>query len=218
MTHPKNTTASASTDGPDGPRTGGRTARAHAEPMTVRPLRDGRYVVETEGGTYVVDLDDGTCTCPDHAIRGARCKHLRRVAMDVSDGHVPAPDQRASACAVCGRRLFVPIRADGAHLCERHDRAPGDIVRDRETGGLLVVTRRTIERADEYRTDEDRLVADYPTNDGYGRHEPVVLAVYLAATGDGVRRYAFPASRLARVDADVAARLAVPLAADDVGE
>lgn len=36
--------------------------------MTIRPLRDRRYVVETDGGTYVVALDAGTCTCPDHAI------------------------------------------------------------------------------------------------------------------------------------------------------
>ncbi|OYR74477.1 hypothetical protein DJ71_19235, partial [Halorubrum sp. E3] len=62
--------------------------------MTVRPLRDRRYVVETDGGTYVVALDAGTCTCPDHAIRGSRCKHLRRVAMEVTAGTVPAPDER----------------------------------------------------------------------------------------------------------------------------
>ncbi|MFB6157515.1 MAG: SWIM zinc finger family protein [Haloferacaceae archaeon] len=185
--------------------------------MTVRPLRDGRYVVETAGGTYVVDLDAGTCTCPDHAVRGARCKHLRRVAMDVTEDRVPAPDERASACAVCGRRLFVPIHAGGPRLCDRHDRAPGDVVRDRETGGLLLVVERTGERADEHRTEEGRLVADYPTNADYGGQEPAVLAVYLAATGDGRRRYAFPASRLTPVGADVAARLAVPLRADAAG-
>ncbi|MFC7185356.1 hypothetical protein [Halorubrum yunnanense] len=40
--------------------------------MTIRPLRDRRYVVETDGGTYVVALGGGTCTCPDHATRGLR--------------------------------------------------------------------------------------------------------------------------------------------------
>ncbi|MFB6304251.1 MAG: SWIM zinc finger family protein [Haloferacaceae archaeon] len=213
MTHTRNTAASAATDAPDGPENG-RAERARTEPMTVRPLRDGRYVVETEGGTYVVDLEDRTCTCPDHAIRGARCKHLRRVALDVTADRLPAPDERASACAVCGRRLFVPIHADGPRLCDRHDHAPGDVVRDRETGGLLLVVETTDERADEHRTEEDRLVAEYPTNEDYGDHEPVVLAVYLASTGDDPRRYAFPASRLTAVDADVAARLAVPLADD----
>ena len=68
-----------------------RASRARTEPMTVRPLRDGRYVVETEGGTYVVDLDARECTCPDHAVRGATCKHLRRVAIDVTEDRVPAP-------------------------------------------------------------------------------------------------------------------------------
>lgn len=180
--------------------------------MTVRPLRDGRYVVETGGGTYVVDLDDGTCTCPDHAIRGARCKHLRRVAVEVTAGRVPAPDERTGACAVCGAALFVPMAAQGPRLCERHERRPGDVVRDRETGGLLVVREATTERADEHLTDEGRPVADYPTNADYGAHEPVVLATYLAAgTGGGSRRYAFPASRLVPVDRGVAAQLAVPV-------
>ncbi|MFB6280406.1 MAG: SWIM zinc finger family protein [Haloferacaceae archaeon] len=231
MTHPSDTTASAPPRGPGGPgdddgrspfdpgdgddaRT--RAARARTEPMTVRPLRDGRYAVETGGGTYVVALDGGTCTCPDHAIRGARCKHLRRVAMAVTAGRVPAPDERTGACAVCGAALFVPMTADGPRLCDRHERAPGDVVRDRETGGLLVVTGTTGERADEHRTDEGRLVADYPTNDAYGAHEPVVRAVYLAAAGgDETRRYAFPASRLVPVDPAVAARLAVPVGPGD---
>jgi hypothetical protein len=179
--------------------------------MTVRPLRDGRYVVETAGGTYVVALDEATCTCPDHAIRGARCKHLRRVAMEVTAGRVPAPDERTGACAVCGAALFVPRTADGPRLCDRHERSPGDVVRDRETGGLLVVRETTTERADAHRTGEGRLVADYPTNAAYGAHEPVVIAVYLAAGREETdpRRYAFPASRLVPVDPGVAARLSV---------
>jgi hypothetical protein len=174
--------------------------------MTVRSLRDGRYVVETEGGTYVVDPDARDCTCPDHAIRGARCKHLRRVAIEVTGGRTPAPDRRASACAVCGERLFAPRHDPGPHLCARHALAPGDLVRDRERGGLLVVVEATGERADEHRTEEGRPVADYATNVDYGAHEPVVRAVYL----DGLRpdagvararRYAFPASRLVPADA-----------------
>jgi len=242
MTHPSTTTASAPTGAASGRRPPGspgddpesdgddaddrtRAARARAEPMTVRPLRDGRYVVETDGGTYVVDLDGGTCTCPDHAIRGERCKHLRRVAMEVTGGRVPAPDERRGACAVCGASLFVPLTADGPRLCGRHERPPGDVFRDRETGGLVVAVETPTERADRYRTDEGRLVADYPTNADYGAHEPVVLAAYLAAGRDGTRggtddagdadtgprRYAFPASRLVPVDPEVASRLTVPL-------
>lgn len=240
MTHSRITTASAPTDAGGGSRGSGdgrpaadadsdgtgsteartRAARARAEPMTVRPLRDGRYVVETEGGTYVVDLEGGTCTCPDHAIRGARCKHLRRVAMDVTAGRAPAPNERTGACAICGAPLFVPMTAEGPRLCERHQRAPGDVVRDRETGGLLVVREVTAERADEHRTGEGRLVADYPTNADYGAHEPVVLAVYLTAgrSDDGeARQYAFPASRLVPVDPEGATGSVVPAPAPGDG-
>ena len=182
-----------------------RASRARTEPMTVRPLRDGRYVVETEGGTYVVDLDARECTCPDHAIRGATCKHLRRVAIDVTEGRVPAPDRRVSACAVCGRRLFVPFHDPGPNLCDRHRLRLGDLVRDRERGGTLVVVVGPGERADEHRTAEGRLVSDYATNARYGGHEPVVSAVYLSSLRPerGVataRRYEFPVSRLVPVD------------------
>jgi len=172
--------------------------------MTVRPLRDGRYVVETAGGTYVVDLEDGACTCPDHAIRDARCKHLRRVAMEVSDGAVPAPDERTGACAVCGDEIHVPRLSAGAHLCESHTPDPGELVRDRESGQRLVVVAVTAERADAYETPEGRAVDDYPTNARYGAHEPVIEAVYLGSLGPerdpaAATRYGFPASRLRRL-------------------
>jgi len=169
--------------------------------MAVRPLRDGGYAVETDGDTYVVDLDAGTCTCPDSRRRGANCKHRRRVAIEVTTGLVPRPDERESACAVCGRRLFVPLPATGPQLCARHDRAPGDRVRDREDGSHLLVVRPTGERADRFRTGEGRPVADYDTNADYGPHEPVFECVYLDSLDRGAstataRRYAFPASRL----------------------
>lgn len=177
-----------------------RAERARTEPMTVRPLRDGRYVVETEGGVYVVDLDTVDCTCPDHSIRGARCKHIRRVATDVTAGRVPAPDHRAAACAVCGRRLHVGIHEDGPHLCGRHSHRPGDVVRDREDGSLLAVVAATGDRADDHETDDGRTVAEYPSNTEYGDHEPVFEAVYLGSirpeSAGSVKRYAFPASRL----------------------
>jgi hypothetical protein len=181
--------------------------------MAVRPLRDGRYVVETEGGTYVVDVEADTCTCPDSAIRGARCKHLRRVDVEIADGLVPSPDERASVCAVCGRRTFVPRFDPGPALCGRHDHAPGDLVRDRETKSLLVVVRGTGERADEAATETGRTVADYDTNDAYGPHEPVFEAVYvnsipLSESVAGIadrKRYHFPASRLRPVESGFAA-------------
>ncbi|WP_435067819.1 SWIM zinc finger family protein [Haloplanus sp. C73] len=181
--------------------TTGRARRARTEPMAVRPLRDGRYAVETAGGTYVVDLDARTCTCPDAQLRDARCKHRRRVALEVTEGLVPPPDQRTAVCAVCGGRTFVPQASRAPALCAAHESDPGTLVRDRETGDRLIVVAATGERADRFETDEGRLVADYPSNAHYGGHEPVFRVVYLDALrreGD-VRRYAFPASRLQRV-------------------
>lgn len=202
----------AGTEGDTGPRertcgVSGRTHRALTEEMTVRPLRDGRYVVETDGGTYVVDIEDASCTCPDHAIRGEHCKHLRRVAFEIAAESVPAPDERDGACAVCGRNLFVPRRGSGAYLCDEHRPEVGEVVRDRETGSLLVVVALTTDRADATTTDEGRIVADYPTNSHYGGHEPVVRAVYAAGLApdrdvEDLKTYDFPASRVVRLDHD----------------
>jgi hypothetical protein len=175
--------------------------------MIVRPLRDRRYVVETDGGTYVVDVERRTCTCPDHAVRGARCKHLRRVAIEITERRVPAPHERPAVCAVCGDETFVPLDATGPQLCDRHTVAPGDVVTDRETGTTLVVVAPPGERADAVETREGRLVADYDSNGRCGRHEPVVAAVYLDDRPPR-RRYRFPASRLRPVPG--ADRLSLP--------
>jgi hypothetical protein len=172
--------------------------------MAVRPLRDDRYVVETAGGTYVVDAESETCTCPDHAIRGARCKHVRRVAIEIAEGLVPPPGHRTATCAVCGGRVFVPTWERPPVLCATHDHRPGDLVVDRETGKRLVVVAATGRRADEATTDQGRAIADYETNEAYGDHEPVFEAVYLESLGPVVdlgdvadaKRYGFPASRL----------------------
>jgi hypothetical protein len=127
------------------------------------------------------------------------------VAIEVTAGLVPPPGHRRVTCAACGRGTFAPTTDPGPYLCERHDRAPGDVVRDRETGAALVVVGRRPGRADRVRTDEGRRVADYPSNADYGGQEPVFDCVYLAsvdlvadrvALGDA-RRYSFPASRLA---------------------
>ena len=160
--------------------TSGRARRARTQAMLVRPLRDGRYVVETEGGTYVVDLEAESCTCPDHQLRGADCKHRRRVTIEVTERRVPAPDQRTAICATCGEPTFVPRSAIGSQLCDRHTPTPGDPVRDRETGKLLVVTAVTTDRADERIVEErDQSIAAFASNEQYGDHEPVIEAVYV---------------------------------------
>ncbi|WP_284033055.1 SWIM zinc finger family protein [Halobaculum lipolyticum] len=199
-------------DGPDGPLAvdpdAERSVRARREPMAVFALRsDDQYLVDTDGGSYVVDVGSDTCTCPDYGIRHRRCKHLRRVDMEIGIGRVPAPGERVAACAVCGTGVFVPARESGAFLCGDHRPAVGSFVRDREADKLLVVTGVTTTRADEYRTRDGTRISDYETNADYGDHEPVVEAVYVGnavrSPGpldvSGRRRYGFPASRLRRL-------------------
>ena len=209
--HPQSTEQPARRPPPEAPLkaagTGERARRAKTEPMTLRPLRDGRTVVETDGGTYVVDAAHERCTCPDHAIRRTRCKHIRRVEIDAAAGAVPPAGAREGICALCGEPLIVDIDQSTA-LCERHAFAPGECVLDRETGDLLVVVETTTERADERRIDDGRLVADVETNRGYGGHEPVIEVIYASALGRRVggtaKRYGFPAGRLHHTDRDPA--------------
>jgi len=187
---------------PDVRRLDDRAARAWTERMAVRQLPDGRYAVETESdATYVVDADDRSCTCPDHAIRDETCKHLRRVAIEITSRRVPPPGRRRATCEACGVEAFVD--ADPPHLCGTCRLDPGDVVRDRETDDRLVVSRVTGRRADETRIEAaDCTVADYETNEGYPDDDVVVEAAYLAdaARSDDPATYSFPRSRLDRVD------------------
>lgn len=178
-----------------------RTVRAWTEPMAVTPLGGGEYAVEGVSGTgHVVDLPAGTCTCPDHDIRGERCKHLRRVAVEVNRRELPPPGRLAGECRVCGDERYLPEA--GPALCDDCRPRPGALVTDRETGDLLAVIRVTADRADETVIEATgTTVADYPNNDGYPRDDPVVEAVYPFSKGLGhplsdLRRYQFPLSRL----------------------
>ena len=183
-----------------------RSVRAWTEAMSVGTLGGGRYTVEGEtGNTYVVDLPEGDCTCPDHAIRGERCKHLRRVAIEVNQGRVAPPGKRRGTCAACDREAFLP--EDGPALCDDCRLDPGDFVTDRETGDLVVVARVTDRRADEVTIATARgesTVADYPTNEGYPRDDLVVEVVYPFTRRDvafaDLPRYSVPLSRLDRRD------------------
>ncbi|QLH76265.1 SWIM zinc finger family protein [Halosimplex rubrum] len=189
---------------PDVRRLDERAARAWTERMAVRPLGGGRYAVDSaSGATYVVDLPAGTCTCPDHQIRGERCKHLRRVGIEITTRRVPAPGKRAAVCDACGIDTFVPEDEGPPDLCPACRLEPGDVVSDRETDDRLVVARVTPERAyDAVIEGVGETVADYATNEGYPADDPVVEAVYLGdlARRESPRRYSFPLSRLERVD------------------
>lgn len=182
---------------PDTADLDGRSARAWTEAMVVRPIEDGQYAVEGESGvTHVVDPGSGWCSCPDHAIRGHRCKHLRRVALEITRGLVPPPTEGTAPCSVCG----APAPAGPfAPVCGTCQVRPGDIARDRETGDRVFVVAVTEERADEVTIGDTGVsVAAYPTNGRYDPASRVVEAVYAeAAARDGApKRYAFPAPRL----------------------
>lgn len=183
-----------------------RSLRARSERMAVSTLGGGVYEVETESeNVYLVDLQGGRCTCPDHVMRRTRCKHLRRVAIEINEGRVPPPGRKRGVCANCGTSFFAPEHEDKPHLCPNCDLEPGDAVVDRETGDLLVVIQVTNDRADEIEIpDRDSTVADYPTNHNYPGSDPVVELIYPLPRGitpasvkpSHVRRYSFPRSRL----------------------
>ncbi|WP_256295767.1 SWIM zinc finger family protein [Haloarchaeobius salinus] len=185
-----------------------RSRRARTEPMAVAPLGSGRYAVATEHGSYLVDAREHRCTCPDHTFRGERCKHLRRVAIEITEGAVPPPSHVAVGCAVCGTTTFVHRDAPEPHFCDPHALRRGDLATDRETGATVIVVGVTPRRADEVRIEShDCTVAEYETNRAYPADDPVVTAVFPAGaavdddtTPDSLRVYSFPASRLRRVD------------------
>lgn len=74
-----------------------RTKRAREEEMEVS-LRQagGIYTVYSESeNTYRVDITRNECTCPDQQKpETERCKHLRRVDIEIRNRTVPTPDGR----------------------------------------------------------------------------------------------------------------------------
>jgi hypothetical protein len=73
-----------------------RAIKALREKMTVtddvdivRGATDCYLVYSESGNSYFVDARDEVCQCPDHEFRGARCKHIRRVAY--ATGREPLP-------------------------------------------------------------------------------------------------------------------------------
>jgi hypothetical protein len=187
-----------------------RAQRALSEAMAVVALGGGEYDVVTEDGeraVYTVDLPAGRCTCPDHRMRGARCKHLRRVAIDVTAGRVPAPGERAATCADCSARFHADAADPDPVYCSACRLRPGETVLDRATDDLLVVVRTTDRRAHETPVPgTGYTVASYPGNERYERTDRVVEVVYpLAGDADPEsvaakppHVYSFPRGRLRR--------------------
>lgn len=185
-----------------------RGRRAREEPIRVTPIGGGIYEVSTPSGhEYTVDLEEGRCTCPDHQFRGVRCKHLRRVAIEVTAGRTPAPGQREASCADCGRQFFAPEDSPDPVYCNRCTLQTGETVVDRETDSLLVVVESTDDRADEVRIPERGWsVADHFSNQRYDPQDVVVDVLYPLRRGvspddispQDLKRYSFPRGRLRR--------------------
>jgi hypothetical protein len=182
-----------------------RSRRARTEPMSVLALGDGLYEIESASDhTYLVDLEGGRCTCPDHVFRGVRCKHIRRVAIEITEGRTPPPGKIAVACHDCDTAVFVDEETAGPTYCEEHAIWPGDRVIDRETGDRLTVVDVSELRADAVRLRATgNTVAEYATNANYDADVPVVGAVYPHATvapngvvPESLRVYVFPRTRL----------------------
>jgi len=74
-----------------------RTRRARTEDMAVALRKAGGiYTVEGESGNqYRVDISRGECTCPDQQKSSVdRCKHIRRVELELRNRTIPTPDGR----------------------------------------------------------------------------------------------------------------------------
>lgn len=185
-----------------------RTHRARTEAMTVRDLGPELYEVEGESGeTYLVAPLEGRCTCPDHVIRGARCKHLRRVGIEVAAGRVSPPLRVTEHCAICGDVLYVDPGTERPQYCSDHSLSPGDRAVDRETGDRLFVVAVSDRRADEVHIEAaDCTVAGYDRNEAYDPADRVIAAVYDSVHVDdqgpfpeSLRVYSFPHGRLLRI-------------------
>ena len=65
--------------------------------MDIVFVGDGAYVVHSESGyRYRVDVFKGSCSCPDwqKPSTPVRCKHMRRVELEIDARTVPRPDGR----------------------------------------------------------------------------------------------------------------------------
>lgn len=94
-----------------------RTRRARTEDMRVSLRKTGGiYTVQSESGnTYRVDVALEECSCPDHQRTSTeRCKHLRRVELEIQQRTVPTPDSRLPERPVADGGLETEDKAEDA--------------------------------------------------------------------------------------------------------
>lgn len=99
-----------------------RTERARTEDMVVALRRSGGiYTVRGESGTtYRVDICTTDCTCPDQQRRSVeRCKHIRRVELELRNRTVPTPDGRLPTRPVADGGVEASRRGDDAEAGRR---------------------------------------------------------------------------------------------------
>jgi hypothetical protein len=167
--------------------------------MTVSPFGDA-YLVDCQEETRYVTLGPGECSCGQAAPEDP-CEHVRRIAIEINLGRVPAPGERTADCSGCGRPVAVTAADSPPPLCPECHLAPGDVVVDieGETETPLLVVSEPGRPADMVTVHgEEQTVAEHPTNDGFPPDSPVVEAIYPQAvsTDREPRRYLFPLARL----------------------
>ena len=133
-----------------------RAERARHEQMEVEAILEdgvatGKYTVHSESeSTYTVDLTDpdaevqDKCTCVDSSVNKARCKHQRRVSLEILNGGLIAPGKQAFEYAVND-----VVVVDWSEGMDSEDTVVG-VVTDIATSGGEVIVGVTDYNSDEF--------------------------------------------------------------------
>lgn len=111
---------------------GKRSIKALTTPMTtmtnVADVEPPEYeVTSSSGSAYIVDVEAGTCTCPDHEYRGVDCAHLRRVRYETARDAIPGWVNTAMLDDQLGEHIDETPRvamADGGVAAARSEAEP----------------------------------------------------------------------------------------------
>lgn len=85
---------------------------ALAKNKGIKIIRDGLWTVPsaTGAGSYAVDAKAGSCTCPDHEVRGVRCKHLFAVEIVMKETVVETVTTKSGATVTTETTREVKVR------------------------------------------------------------------------------------------------------------
>lgn len=101
---------------------------------------DGLFLVVSQSGKeYIVDVERGSCECPDHEHRGVHCKHLRRAEFATGERTIPAAADRESIDEQLGEHVSAAPRFAGD--CRAVAADGGTIVAE-ATGATVVLEER----------------------------------------------------------------------------